>query len=142
MYGDIGLFYRDIDNMSNEGDDRGMYRKLFDNTLESLKLVSGDEKETAIVKLELLEMARSILQQHSTRLKIDGVSYEETMNMFEIIKTNTDMVSVSADGVIDIDPNEMDEPSKLKASIKSNLESTKKSLDTAYGTTKIKDGGE
>ncbi len=64
------------------------------------------------------------------------------MNMFEIIKTNTDMVSVSADGVIDIDPNEMDEPSKLKASIKSNLESTKKSLDTAYGTTKIKDGGE
>lgn len=142
VYGDIGLFYRDIDNMSNEGDDRGMYRKLFDNTLESLKLVSGDEKETAIVKLELLEMARSILQQHSTRLKIDGVSYEETMNMFEIIKTNTDMVSVSADGVIDIDPNEMDEPSKLKASIKSNLESTKKSLDTAYGTTKIKDGGE
>ena len=142
VYGDIGLFYRDIDNMSNEGDDRGMYRKLFDNTLESLRLVSGDEKETAIVKLELLEMARSILQQHSTRLKIDGVSYEETMNMFEIIKTNTDMVSVSADGVIDIDPNEMDEPSKLKASIKSNLESTKKSLDTAYGTTKIKDGGE
>lgn len=140
VYGDIGLFYRDISTMVSEAGDNGMYRNLFNNTMEALNMVSGDEKETEIVKLELLEMSRSILQQYATRLKRDGVTYDEIMTMLEIIKTNTEKVNVLADDISDITQDEMDEASKLKYYIKNNYNDTKNAVDTAYKTNKQKDG--
>ncbi|MDE7384015.1 MAG: hypothetical protein K2M99_09065, partial [Treponemataceae bacterium] len=73
VYMNIGMFYRDITTKVNEASDNGMYIALFENIKTLMDSIANDEGESEIVRLELLEMARTVLHQYPTRLKRDGV---------------------------------------------------------------------
>ena len=77
VYANIGEFYRDISINTVEASDKGLYQPFFVKMNELVDQVSGNESESEIVKLELLELARSSLQQYATKFKADGVPYEE-----------------------------------------------------------------
>jgi serine/threonine-protein kinase len=128
VYANIGIFYRDITTNITEASDKGQYAPLFANLQELLSTASADETEKEIVRLEMLEMARSALQQYATKFKLDGLSYEELSGMHRSISDIVETIGTTADTT-----------EEKKNHTLSLLPDTLKAIDTAYGS---KNGGE
>ncbi len=125
VYANIGIFYRDITTNITEASDKGQYAPLFDNLKELLSTVAADETEKEIVRLEMLEMARSALQQYATKFKLDGVSAEELTEMHSYIEAIIHSISTTADTT-----------EEKKNHILTLLPDTLKAIDAAYSTKK------
>lgn len=123
VYANIGIFYRDITTDITEAADKGKYEPFFRNITELLSLVALDENENEIVRLELLELARSALQQYATKFKNDGISYEEIRQQYELISRTLKSV-VTTTGTTE----------KKKKENVSLLKATEKAIITAYGS--------
>lgn len=128
VYANIGKFYRDITVNVTEANEEDIYNNFFENIKELLDTVAADEKESEIVRLELLELSRSAIQQYATKFKVDGISKNE---MYEMFTTISDIVR-------DIETT-ADKTTEKKSQTVLLLEDTKAAIDTAYGTDK---GGE
>lgn len=85
VYAAIGTFYRDIAIKTIEGADKGLYKPFFDQLKELIETVAADNEESEIVRLELLELGRSALQQYAGRFKADGILEIDMLNMCETI---------------------------------------------------------
>ena len=123
VYSNIGAFYRDITTDITEASDKGKYKPFFDNINELLNTVATDENESEIVRLELLELSRSAIQQYATKFKGDGISKNDLTKMYDII----------SDTISDIDTT-ADKTEEKKSMIISLLNDTKQAIETAYGT--------
>lgn len=123
-YANIGMFYRDIQTNVVEANDRGKYKPLYTNLMSLLETVASNQTEREVVKLELLELSRSALQQYATKFKMDGVSEEDITNMHETIVEILENINVSDSEVLN----------KKKTAIIDLLETTKESIEIAYGT--------
>ena len=123
VYSNIGIFYREIDTNITEASDKGKYRPLFDNLNELIENVANNDNETEIVRLELLELARSAIQKYATKFKNDQVSYDEITLMLSDIQS----LATSINTTTDI-------PKKKKETILKYLNDTKTTVDLAYGT--------
>ena len=97
VYVNIGSFYRDITTDITEASDKGKYKPFFDNIRELLDTVATDENESEIVRLELLELSRSALQQYATKFKGDGISQADMMQMYDQVERTVTGISATAD---------------------------------------------
>lgn len=125
VYANIGEFYRDISINTVEASDKGLYQPFFVKMNELVDQVSGNESESEIVKLELLELARSSLQQYATKFKADGVPYEDILAFYEKVQEGVDAIETTTDTT-----------AEKKALTVGLLADTKHAVDIAYGVEK------
>ncbi len=97
VYASIGEFYRDISIHTVEASDRGMYQPFFVRLQELVTAVCADDAESEIVKLELLELARSAMQQYATKFKADGVTQEEMLALYEVVSEQIRRIETTTD---------------------------------------------
>lgn len=122
-YASIGMFYRDITTNITEASDKGNYKPLFDNLTELIPAVAENADENEIVRLELVELARGALQQYATKFKVDGVTEQEILGLYQQLEQVTDAIQTTTD-VTDA----------KRSTIKSLMPDTLTAIRTAYGT--------
>lgn len=122
-YASIGMFYRDITTNITEASDKGNYKPLFDNLTELIPAVAENADENEIVRLELVELTRGALQQYATKFKVDGVTEQEILSLYQQLKQVTDAIQTTTD-VTDA----------KRSTIKSLMPDTLTAIRTAYGT--------
>jgi len=122
-YASIGMFYRDITTNITEASDKGNYKPLFDNLTELIPAVAENADENEIVRLELVELARGALQQYATKFKVDGVTEQEILSLYQQLEQVTDAIQTTTD-VTDA----------KRSTIKSLMPDTLTAIRTAYGT--------
>lgn len=123
VYANIGTFYREITTDITEASDKGKYKPFFDNINELLNSVAIDENESEIVRLELLELSRSAIQQYATKFKGDGISETDIMKMYDLVEKTVTEITTTAD-----------KTEEKKNKTVSLLSDTKQAIITAYGT--------
>ena len=97
VYLNIGLFYRDITMNIREGSDKGSYLPLFNNLSDLINTVAVDENESEIVRLELLELGRAALHQYVPKFKVDGVTKERILELYNVINETVTNIDTTAD---------------------------------------------
>lgn len=122
-YASIGMFYRDITTNITEASDKGNYKPLFDNLTELIPTVAENADENEIVRLELVELTRGALQQYATKFKVDGVTEQEILSLYQQLEQVTDEIQTTTD-VTDA----------KRSTIKSLMPDTLTAIRTAYGT--------
>lgn len=122
-YASIGMFYRDITTNITEASDKGNYKPLFDNLTELIPAVAENADENEIVRLELVELTRGALQQYATKFKVDGVTEQEILSLYQQLEQVTDAIRTTTD-VTDA----------KRSTIKSLMPDTLTAIRTAYGT--------
>ncbi|MBR4083930.1 MAG: serine/threonine protein kinase [Lachnospiraceae bacterium] len=122
-YAFIGEFYRDVDGLKMEASDRGLYMPFFQKLDELMTAVCEDDKESEMVKLEMLELARFSIHKYATDFKKDGVTEDEILSLFDRLNSYLEGVRTTTD---------MTDTMKLE-SLKMMVE-TQKAITTAYGT--------
>jgi serine/threonine-protein kinase len=128
VYANIGIFYRDITTNVTEASDKGKYKPLFENLQELMDTVAADENESEIVRLELLGLSQSAIQQYATKFKIDGVTEAELTSLYSDILSVLDSTS----GEWEYDSTDV--RTVKKAEIVSLMDATKAAIEVAYGT--------
>ncbi len=121
VYGAIGSFYRDIATKAIEGADKGLYKPFFDQLTQLLETVALDERESEIVRLELLELSRSALQQYAGRFKVDGVGKDE---MFQLC----DSIDKISEGLVTT----TQKTGEIKEGIRNRLEETREAVQAVF----------
>ncbi|MBR1757259.1 MAG: serine/threonine protein kinase [Lachnospiraceae bacterium] len=86
VYSDIGRFYREITTSITEAQDQGRYRLFVEDLDFLLTSLAEDEDEEELVRLELISLAESAIQQYATKLKHDGVAQEDLLSMLSQIE--------------------------------------------------------
>lgn len=124
-YANIGSFYRNIARYVVEASDKGQYKPFFENMQKLLNSVALNENESEIVRLELLEMSRSALQQYATKFKGDGITQKQIQDMYTTISDTVNSIATSAD-----------KTEEKKNNTISLLDDTKNAIETAFGTSK------
>ena len=124
-YANIGSFYRNIERYVVEASDKGQYKPFFENMQKRLNSVALNENESEIVRLELLEMSRSALQQYATKFKGDGITQKQMQDMYTTISDTVNSIATSAD-----------KTEEKKNNTISLLDDTKNAIETAFGTSK------
>lgn len=127
-YANIGIFYRDITTNITEASDKGKYKPLFENLQELLSTVAADENESEIVRLELLELSRSAIQQYATKFKVDGITEAELTSLYSDIASILDSVGG------EWEDDSTDVRTIKKVEIESLLDATQSAIEVAYGT--------
>lgn len=125
VYANVGTFYRDIVTDITEATDKGKYTPLFNNLSELMKSVAKDENESEIVRLELLELSRSAIQQYATKFKVDGVSKEDLISITDNIGEIARSIETTTD-----------KTTEKKANIIGLLNDTVDAVNTAFNTNK------
>lgn len=96
-YSSVGKFYRDITTDITEANDKGKYEPLYENLLMLMDTVAADEAESEIVRLEIIEMARSAIQQYVTKFKADGITEAELTKLYEKVEDSVNNVDTTVD---------------------------------------------
>ena len=112
MYYAIGEFYSDITELQKTGEDKGKYKEFFQNLNNLLETVGRNSDETEIVRLEMLELARSAAQQYATKFKRDGVSQSELNLLVENIQTTAEKIDSDLElkkTILDLIPGTLDD---------------------------------
>lgn len=122
-YAGIGSFYRTITTDITEASDRGKYGPMFNLMTGLVNDIATNENESEIVRLELLEMARSAIQQYATKFKQDDVSKDDIVALYNTISQTVKTVDTSTDKTED-----------KKSIIITLLPDTLDSIEVAYGT--------
>ena len=122
-YSAIGHFYKEIQMSINEGTDKGMYTDLFKNIDQILQEIGMDPDEPEIVRLEVYEMARSLLERYATKLKIDGITYEEVRDLYNRIYNTFPEVDATSEKTM-----------QMKNDINSMLAGTLEKIEIAFNT--------
>lgn len=125
VYSNIGIFYRDITTAVTEASDKGKYKPLLENLYSLIETVAVDENESEIVRIELLELTRSAIQQYATKFKADGVSKDQLILIIDEIENIVKSLETTTD-----------KTTEKKANIIRHLPDTKNSVSVAFGTKK------
>ncbi len=125
VYANVGIFYRDITTDVTEAEDKGKYKPLFENLKELMNTVATDENESEIVRLELVELTRWAVHKYAVKFKVDGITKDQLMEMYDEIETIVNSIEPTAE-----------KTEELKAKTVSTLAETKETINTAYDTGK------
>ncbi len=121
IYRDIGAFNRDITIKITEGSEKGQYGEYFNKLKELLDIVSKNQGESEIVKLELYKLCMYSIENYAKNFKENAVNKSDITNMLEQVKTATTAISPNAEVT-----------QKLKDSIVTRFASVEKTVATAY----------
>ncbi len=122
-YAEIGKFYRDISINTVEANDAGLYQPFYENLVNLINDIAYNESESDIVRLEILNLARSAIKQYATKFKVDGISQEALQNMLNDIETITNSIATTAD-----------KTTEVKTDILAQLEATRVAVVDAFAT--------
>ena len=122
VYASVGKFYRDITTDVTEASDRGKYAVLYQDLSELLDTVASDESEAEIVRLEMLELYRSAIQQYAAKFRSDGVAQADILAAQSTIASLTRSIQTTTD-----------KTDRKKAEIINLLDDTREAIDIAYG---------
>lgn len=122
-YISIGEFYRDVRSNVDKGKDKGMYKPLFENISALIGNVAMNSNESERVRLEVLDLARSVIHQYTTNLKRDGVEESALRTMLSDI-----------DFCLSSIPDTTEKISELKSRIEKLIPDTEKAVEVAYNT--------
>ena len=125
VYANIGIFYRDITTNITEASDKGKYKPLLENLTELMNTVAIDESESEIVRLELIELTRSAIQQYATKFKVDGVEKSELVDLYELVSSTVNSIETTAD-----------KTEEKRTTTINLLSDTLNAVEAAYGTNK------
>lgn len=125
VYANVGIFYRDITTAITEANDKGKYKPHFENLIELMRTVAIDENESEIVRLELLELSRSAIQQYATKFKVDGITQDELVQLLNKISSIINSINTTTD-----------KTTEMMNTTKRLLEDTQIAVETAYSTNK------
>ncbi len=120
VYRDIGKFYQNIDQMVIEGKDKGLYITFWENIKQLITMMENSDEE--IVKLELYELARNVIQQYASKLKSDGVTKDDLLSVYNRIDSGSRGLNATTQKTED-----------KKNHIIEFLGDTKKAIDIAFG---------
>lgn len=123
VYANIGQFYRDITTNITEASDKGQYRPLLDNLSQLMDTVAIDNTESEIVRLELLELTRSAIQQYATKFKLDGVTQGELEKLIQQVSEIAESIQATTD-----------KTQEMQRSIVQLLPDTQNAVEAAYST--------
>lgn len=127
-YYNIGDFHKKITTAIVEANDKGKYRPMFDSILQLINDVAVKQKESEMVRLELIKLATNSLHKYVTKYKLDGVSKDEVMELYNQIKTTINEIDTYSDIT-----------EKEKKKIKNQLPEVLSVIKVAYTT---KNGGQ
>lgn len=125
VYANVGRFYRDITTAITEANDKGKYQPLFSSLTELMNSVAADDSESEIVRLELLELSRSAVQQYATKFKVDGVSQGDLTNLLDQIEKIGGSIGTTTE-----------KTAQKKAAMLGLLPDTRTAVSAAFGTNK------
>lgn len=118
VYYAVGEFYSSVTELQKTGEDKGQYVKFFVNISTLMETVGKNEKETEIVRLEMLELARSAIQQYATKFYRDEIKYSDINTMLK------DIENIAKN---------MDTDLELKNTVLNLIDGTKADIGLAYG---------
>ena len=123
-YYNIGYFYREITTDITEANDKGKYIKFFGELDDLTDKIASLDNESEIVRLEIIELSSSALQQYATKFKQDGVEQKKIEDFYYRINKLVKSVETTSDRT-----------EKKKQDIISRMPATKLAIENAYGTT-------
>ena len=117
VYYNVGKFYRDITTNIAEANEKGKYAPFFKNMLTLIDKVALNNEESEIVRLELLELISTSLEQYSVKFKLDGITKDEQLNLSNKIKEITESINPLAEKTLEKKKNILNSIDKINTSI-------------------------
>lgn len=120
-YAEIGAFYRDIQANIEEANTQGLFGPFYEDLNNLINTIAANEGEENIVRLEVLSLARSSIQQYIGMFKSNGLSADAMYELLDNIEVIVNTISTTPD-----------KTEELKQEIIEQIEVTKKEIDQAY----------
>ena len=95
LYVNIGEFLQTIGTLIKEGEDKGKYQPFFETINELLNTIAVDRDEAEIVRIQLLEFSRGMLQQYTNGFRRDGVELSQMNEMLSLIDDTLEDVQLN-----------------------------------------------
>ena len=124
-YYNIGDFYQNVDKNLIEANDRGMYKKFFENLSVAVNTIAAEESESEIVRIRLLALTQSALHKYATKFKVDGVTQKEITDLYKTVSDSINSITTTTENT-----------EEEKNVILSLLPDTLETIEVAYGTSK------
>ena len=124
-YYNIGDFYQNVDEKLIEANDKGMYKKFFENLSVAVNTIAADESESEIVRIRLLALTQSALHKYATKFKVDGVTQKEITDLYKTVSDSINSITTTTENT-----------EEEKNVILSLLPDTLEAIEVAYGTSK------
>ena len=124
-YYNIGDFYQNVDKNLIEANDKGIYKKFFDNLTVVVNTIAVNESESEIVRIRLLSLTQSALHKYATKFKVDGVTQKDITALYETVSDSIKSITTTTENT-----------EAEKAAIISLLPDTLEAIEVAYGTSK------
>ncbi len=97
IYGNIGQFNRDITLNVQESSDKGTYSPYWENLKSLAETVTADRNENEIVNLEVYKLAVNSMETYARKFKTDGVTQEDMLTVWELVKTGVEEIVTTTD---------------------------------------------
>lgn len=124
-YYNIGDFYQNVDKNLIEANDKGIYKKFFDNLTVVVNTIAVNESESEIVRIRLLALTQSALHKYATKFKVDGVTQKEITDLYKTVSDSINSITTTTENT-----------EEEKNVILSLLPDTLETIEVAYGTSK------
>ena len=124
-YYNIGDFYQNVDKNLIEANDKGIYKKFFDNLTVVVNTIAVNESESEIVRIRLLSLTQSALHKYATKFKVDGVTQKEITDLYKTVSDSINSITTTTENT-----------EEEKNVILSLLPDTLETIEVAYGTSK------
>lgn len=86
IYYDIGSFYKNIQIMILEGNDSKAYSDFWNSLRAMVEFIDDNDANNELVLMETYNTAVSAQLSYANKFAISGISYDEQMEFFELLK--------------------------------------------------------
>ncbi len=125
VYACVGAFYRDIVTSIAEVGEKGMFSDFYNNLLVLMDEVLEDDTENDMVRLELMDMAVSVISQYPSNFRADSITKKQLNDMCDRIQKNLDSIYSMENG---------DDPVSLKKkTVAGKMANAREMIETVYG---------
>ena len=97
VYYEVGTFYRTIVEDIMEGSDKGKYLPFFTNMESLVPEILENDNESEIIRLELIELTRSAIQQYAVKFRSDGVKEESITSLLDTVSDTLEHILTTSD---------------------------------------------
>ena len=125
VYACVGAFYRDIVTSITEAGEKGMFADFYNNLSKLMDEVLDDESENDMVRLELMDMAVSVMSQYTSSFRSDCITKAQLVEMYDRIEKCLDTIPVAE--------NSNDPITIKKNSVLSKMDEAREMIETVYG---------
>lgn len=119
VYGEIGVFNRDLTLNVEEASDKGTYAPYFENLVHLFDMVMQEDSE--IVNLEVYRLCMYSIENYARKFKGDEIAREDLQNLYDsVLEATTDIITTT------------DKTETMKAEILERAEAAKNAIINAF----------